>query len=245
MSTLERHPRPWPLPPRPWIMAMEWRDLLFAHWPIAPAAMQALLPPGLELDTYDGQAWLGVVPFEMTGVRPRAIPALPWVSRFAELNVRTYVVVDGKPGVWFFSLDAAQPLAVRGARWGFHLPYFDAQMHIERGDGIRYQSQRTHRGAAPATFAASYRPTGPVYHSQPGTLEQWLTDRYCLYATDDRGHVWRGDIHHARWPLQPASAMLSVNTMGDWIGLDLSAPPSLLHFVRYLAVVAWWPERLR
>ena len=111
------------MPSRPWVLAMQWHDLLFMHWPMAPAALRPLVPPPLELDTRDGTAWIGVVPFRMQGVHPHLMPNLPWISAFAELNVRTYVTIGGKPGVWFFSLDAANPLAVRAARLGFRLPY--------------------------------------------------------------------------------------------------------------------------
>ena len=179
--------RPWPLPSGPWTMAQQWCDLLFAHWPIPAAAMRAFVPPALKLDTYDGQAWIGVVPFHMRNVRPRALPAVPWLSHFAELNVRTYVTAaDGsRPGVWFFSLDAANPVAVMLARRFFMLPYFNAAMDVRTvGDAVYYTSRRTHAGAAPAHFMARYRPTGPVYHAAQGTLEQWLTERYALYTID-------------------------------------------------------------
>ncbi|GAB4200095.1 MAG: DUF2071 domain-containing protein [Roseiflexaceae bacterium] len=245
MTITETAHRPWPLPRRPWVMAMEWHDLLFMHWPVAPAALRALLPPGLELETFDGQAWLGVVPFWMRGVRARATPALPWVSAFPELNVRTYVRADDRPGVWFFSLDAANPLAVQVARATFHLPYFDARMAALRtAEGIDYRSTRTHRGASPAEFAARYRPIGPVQRAAPGSFDAWLTERYCLYAANRRGRVWRGEIHHAPWPLQPAEAEVERNSMAAPIRLRLPDTPPLLHFARRLDVLAWLPERV-
>ena len=150
--------RPWLPPARPWALAMQWHDLLFMHWPLRPAMLRPLIPPPLQLDTFDGDAWIGVIPFHMTGVRPHGVPALPWASAFAELNVRTYVTLGGKPGVWFFSLDAASPFAVRAARLAFHLPYYDARMASIRGDAVRYTCTRTHYGAPPADFAARYRP---------------------------------------------------------------------------------------
>src|SRR5947209_10714189 len=168
--------RPWPLPARPWIMAQSWHDLLFAHWPIEPAVLRPRIPAKLEIDTFDGKAWLGIVPFSMTGVRLRATPPIPWLSAFPELNVRTYVTVEDKPGVWFFSLDAANPLAVIAARLSFHLPYFNAHMacRIENG-WIHYRSDRTHRNAPAASFLGRYLPTGPTYNPRPGTLEHFLT----------------------------------------------------------------------
>lgn len=232
--------RPWPVPRRPWVMAMQWHDLLFAHWPIEADRVRPLIPPTLELETYNGTAWLGIVPFRMAGVRPRNVPDIPWLSAFPELNVRTYVTAGGKPGVWFFSLDAANPVAVRGARTAFHLPYFDARMRCQaNGDAILYTSIRTHRQAPCATLAMRYRPTGPIYQAQEGSLDAWLTSRYCLYAANRGGTVWRGEIHHQPWPLQPAEAEFEDNTMNEQIGLVLPDQSPILHFTRHLDVVAW------
>ena len=200
--------RPWPPPDGPWSLFQSWQDLLFAHWPVPAADIAELLPPSLTLDTYDGDAWVSVVPFRMCGVRPRFMPVLPWFSAFPELNVRTYVksssAEDPRPGVFFFSLDAGNPLAVAIARRFYHLPYFRAQMICRRADeGIRYRSHRSHTGAADADFRAVYRPTGPVYHAAPGSLDQWLVERYCLYSVDGRGRIYRAEIHHTPWPLSP------------------------------------------
>ena len=232
-------------PPPGWRMAMRWHDLLFMHWPVPAEALRPLIPPRLRLDTYENEAWLGIVPFYMTGVRPRFVTGVPGLSAFAELNVRTYVTADDTPGVWFFSLDAASKLAVRTARWGFHLPYFDAHMRVERGDEVRYRSRRTHRGAPPAELAMRYRPVGDPYHSSPGTLDHFLTQRLCLYSADQRRNVYRGDIHHGRWPLQPAEAETQLNRMTEQLNLTLPDTPPLLHFARRLDVVAWRIERLR
>ncbi|MFO7168261.1 MAG: DUF2071 domain-containing protein [Chloroflexota bacterium] len=224
---------------------MRWLDLLFMHWPVPAEALRPYIPPGLELDTFEGQAWLGVVPFRMAGVRPRMVPALPGVSAFPELNVRTYVTAGGKPGVWFFSLDAASRPAVEMARAVFHLNYRHARMAARTlGDTVHYSSERTERGAPPAAFAARYRPTGPAFRAAPGSLEAWLTERYCLYAANRAGQLWRADIHHRPWPLQLAEAEVERNTMTAQIGLALPDTRPLLHFARELEVAAWWPERL-
>lgn len=176
----------------------------------------------------------------MSGIRPRYLPALPWLSSFAELNVRTYVVRDGKPGVYFFSLDAANPVAVRIARRVFHLPYFDAKISLEYdGDWIDYRSVRTHSGAPPAEFSARYRPTGSIFRVAPGSLEEWLSERYCLYAGDCAGRMWRTEIQHAPWPAQPAECEFRVNTM-----TALPEVKPLLQFSRRLDVAAWMPELL-
>lgn len=240
----ERAHRPWPLPRGPWIMTQTWHDLLFAHWPVAIDLMRMLVPPQLILDTYAGEAWVGVVPFRMSGVRPRLAPSVPWLSAFPELNVRTYVKSsepeNPKPGVYFFSLEAANPVAVALARRFFHLPYFNAYMRLlDDGRMIHYLSRRTHKDAPPATFVGHYAPTGPVFRSAPGSLEEWLTERYCLYTVDDHGRARIAEIHHLPWPLQPATAEIEINTMAEATGIALPATPPLLHFARRLVMVAW------
>jgi uncharacterized protein YqjF (DUF2071 family) len=235
--------RPYPPPDRAWHMTMSWLDLLFAHWSFAPEMIRALLPAGLELDTFEGRAWVAVVPFRMQHVGPRGLNWLPGVSAFPELNVRTYVVADGKPGVWFFSLDAASGMAVRAARAGFHLPYFHARMSCDEPDSfIDYRSERRHPGAPPGQFFGLYRGIWPVYHSTPGTLEHWLTERYCLYARDRTGQIRRGEIHHVPWPLQKAEAEINTCTVTDGWSLPLPDAPPLLHFVRRIDVIGWLLE---
>jgi uncharacterized protein YqjF (DUF2071 family) len=236
--------RPWPLPAGPWVMMQSWHDLLFAHWPVDPAKLRAQIPERLEIDTFEGSAWLAVVPFRMTGVRLRGTPAAPWLSAFPELNVRTYVVCNGKPGVWFLSLDAGNALAVAIARAWFHLPYFRARMHCgERNGWIDYDSQRSHSGAAPAALQGRYRPIAPAVFPRPGTLEHFLTERYCLYALDGSRRLIRGEIHHHPWPLQQAQAEFASNTMAEPIGIALEPQP-LLHFARRQDVLVWPPTRV-
>ena len=227
-------------PECPWAMSMRWYDLLFMHWPVPAPMLRPLIPAGLELDTYEGEAWVGVVPFGMSRVRPRFLPPLPRVSKFLELNVRTYVTAEGKPGVWFFSLDAANPLAVRAARRTFHLPYFDAAMSMRNVSGtIRYNSRRTHRRAPPAEFAASYRPVGPVRHVAKGSLEDFLTHRLCLYCRSPADQIFRGDIDHVPWPLQPAECEIARNTMAGAAGIRLPDTKPIVHYAALLDVVAW------
>jgi hypothetical protein len=244
LENLPRDHRPWPVPGRAWALSMVWRDLLFLHWPVPANALTPTLPTDLTLDTFEGKAWLGVVPFRMERVGPRGLTWLPGISRFAELNVRTYVTCAGKPGVWFYSLDAASVLAVRAARRLFHLPYFDARMEVEsEGDRVLYSSTRTHHGAQEGCFTARYGPTGPVFRSVRGSIEEWLTERYCLYAADPGGRLHRGEIHHAPWPLQPATCEIETNTLAAPLGLGLDPAPPLVHFAKELEVVAWMLER--
>jgi uncharacterized protein len=239
--------RPYPPPRSPWVMTQTWYDLLFAHWALPPDELRPTLPAALRahLDAFDGQAWIGVVPFRMRSVRARGVPGLPWLSAFPELNVRTYVTLDGEPGVFFYSLDAGNPVAVAAARRFYHLPYFNAMMKVSRsGDRVRYDSRRTHRAAPPARLDATYGPVGPRFEAALDSLDHWLTARYCLYA-HDAGAVYRAEIHHAPWPLQPATAELSVNTMAESHGIRLPERPPLLHFADCLQMVAWLPERIR
>jgi uncharacterized protein YqjF (DUF2071 family) len=234
--------RPWPLPQGPWLMAQTWSDLLFAHWPLPPEQLSGLLPPGVEPDLFDGSAWLGVTPFEVRGLRLHGTPAVPLLSRFAETNVRTYVTFGGKPGIWFLSLDAASRLAVLAARRAYRLPYFHAAMEIARaGDGerIRYASRRTSSDGEPAELAIAYGPTGPPAVAAPGTLDHFLTERYCLYALDADRRLLRAEIHHPPWPLQPARAAVERLTMAEPYRIRLDMPPALLHFARRQDVVIW------
>jgi uncharacterized protein YqjF (DUF2071 family) len=219
-----------------WILRQVWHDLLFAHWPIAPEALRPLVPARLALDSFEGRAWVGVVPFRMSGIRLRGLPPLPGCSAFCELNLRTYIAGE-RPGVYFFSLDAASPLAVFAARRFFHLSYYRARISQDSlGDELRYGSRRTHAGAPAAEFRGRYRPDGPAMASSPGSLEHWLTERYSLYTVDSQGRAWRGDVEHAPWPLQPARATIEANSMAAAAGIALPDQAPLLHFARRLEV---------
>jgi uncharacterized protein YqjF (DUF2071 family) len=248
VSTSKLHPhRPWSVPNRPWIMRQTWNDLLFAHWPIPLEALRRLVPSSLPIDTFDGIAWIAVVPFWMSGVSPRWIPSLPYFSNFAEINLRTYVTIDGKPGVYFFSLDANQRFAVEVARLGFHLPYFLADIQVKQQDeaSIVYHSIRRDDRAHAGEFRADYHAASDVFHSQPDTLTYWLTERYCLYAVDGKGQIYRGEINHAHWPLQLAEADIQVNTLPAAFGILLPDSKPLLHFAKKLDVQIWNLERCR
>jgi uncharacterized protein len=236
--------RPWPMPDSPWIMTQTWHDLLFAHWPVDAATVRPLVPAEFELDRFDGVAWVGIVPFHMTNVAPRGVPALPWLSTLPELNVRTYVRVADKPGVYFFSLDAARVVAVRAARFLFNLPYYAAAMQVHVGPTgiVHYRSDR--HGPPPAQFAATYRGAGSPFAARAGSLEHFLTERYCLYNVDGRGAPYRLDVHHPPWPLQRAEADISRNTLAAAAGLALPPAPPVLHFSKRQDMVGWLPERL-
>jgi uncharacterized protein len=199
--------RPYPLPEGSWFLRMRWHNLLFMHWPVPEDVLRPLIPPALELDTFEEPTWLGLVSFCMESVWPRFLPALRRLLSFPELNLHTYATYEGKPGVCFFSLDAHNPAAVRLAPATFGLPYFDADMHYQaRGAEVRHRSLRKHEDAPPARFAASYRPSGEPFDSHPGSLETFLTERYGFYSAGvgGSGPVRRGDIHYWIWSLQSA-----------------------------------------
>ncbi|HZT90673.1 MAG TPA: DUF2071 domain-containing protein [Gaiellaceae bacterium] len=223
--------RPWPPPDEPWVQAQTWIDLAFLHWRVDHAELQRLVPESVSLDAFDGSAWLGITPFLLTGFRLRGLPPLPRVSQFPELNVRTYVTHGDKPGIWFFSLDAASTLAVEAAKRLYRLPYNRAQMRYERIDEfVHYESAR--RGA---TFSGRYRGEGALFHAEPGSLEHFLTERYCLY-TEDGGRLYRAEIHHPPWDLQRGEAHVDLNTMAP-LALPDEAPHVL--FSPRQDVVVW------
>ena len=236
-----RH-RPWAMPDAPWVARQSWVDVLFAHWPVDPAAGRPLVPGDFDLDCYDAAAWIGIVAFKMRNVAPRGVPALPWLSAFPELNLRTYVRAGGRAGVYFFSLDAGRTLAVLAARRAFNLPYFRASMHVAAGRVITYRSRR--RGAD-AAFTAIYGPAGGEA-SEPacGTIEHFLTERYCLFNLDHRNRPYRLDIHHRPWQLQRAHADISRNTVAAAHRLSLPSTPPTLHFAARQDMVMWLPRRI-
>jgi len=235
--------RPWPLPSKPWPWRQKWLDLLFAHWQVKATDLAHLVPKPLELEVENGMAWVGVVPFRMAGVAPRYIPFLPWLSAFPEINLRLYVRYQDKPGVWFLSLDAGNPVAVWAARKFFHLPYFNAHFSLRsQKGGFHFESQR--RNASKAAFKGIYEPTSAVALSKPGSVEHLLTERYCLYAVDSQGRLYRTQVHHAPWPLQEAKLELEILNLSTWLGFNLEGPPVLTHFAKGVDVIAWNPERL-
>jgi uncharacterized protein YqjF (DUF2071 family) len=230
--------RPYPLPTSTRIGTMTWDRLLFAHWALPAKEVRAVVPRSLDLDLWDGRAFLGVVPFYMRNVGPRGLNNAPHVSHFAELNVRTYVRHGRRSGVFFFSLDAERLAAVVAARIAFRLPYFWAAMDVGTEDGwVVYRSRRRPGGAA--SFRARYRPEGPPFQAARESLEAWLVERYCLFTTDARGRVYRGDIHHLPWQLRRPEAEIFENTVVEAAGLRLPATPPILHFADSLDVLAW------
>jgi uncharacterized protein YqjF (DUF2071 family) len=229
-------------PPGLPIMYQSWGDLLFMHWPVSAESLRPLIPAPLSVDTHNGVAWIGLTPFTMWGVRPVFAPALPRLSESHELNVRTYVHLDGVPGVWFFSLDANNRIAVLGARLAFHLPYFSARMGLERHDRvIRFTSRRTGRRGVQAEFEAAWKVGEELGEARPGSLDFFLVERYCLYS-GHRGRLYRARIFHHPWDLRGASLLSCSSTMLEAQGLPAPGDGPLLHQQGGPLRVRVWPR---
>ncbi len=226
-----------------------WSDLLFVHWPLTADPLRRALPQSALadlLDAFGGSAWITITPLYMSGVGIRGLPGVPGASAFPELNVRTYVTIDGRPGVAFLSLDAGSRLACAAARLAYRLPYFHARMTArEDGGWIAFSSRRVERGAPPAEFRARYRPVGEGRRSEPGSLAHWLTERYSLYTADSRGRLFRADVEHEPWSLQPAELQIDVNTMAQAHGIELPSLAPIVQFARRLEVIAAPLRRVR
>jgi uncharacterized protein len=223
-------------------MGQTWRDLLFAHWPLSADALANFVPAPLELDAYDGSAWLGITPFVLTALRPVAAPPPPLLATFPEINVRTYVTYAGKPGILFLSLDAASRLAVIAARRFYRLPYFHARISARGADGaVDYASKRIDERGHDARFRGRYAPTGREAEAPPGSLEAFLTERYCLYTLDEDARLLRAEIHHRPWQLRPADAEIAVNVMPP-PGVELPGRAPLVHFSARQDVLIWMVE---
>lgn len=254
--SIRARPRGFPL------MHQNWGKLLFMHWPIATDLLRPLIPSQLAIDTFDGSAWIGEIPFTMWGIRASFLPPVPGASAFHELNVRTYVHLNGVPGVWFFSLDAANRLAVWGARTFYHLPYFNAEMSLAQQENtIEYSSRRTDsltygeffsektrfphelspdrfRSLPPAELHASWTIGESLAQSTPGSIEFFLTERYCLYSLHRR-RIYRSRIFHEPWPLRTATLNSRQSTMIRSLGIAEFQEEPLLHYAEAIAVDIW------
>lgn len=231
--TIRSRPASWPL------MRQWWGKLLFAHWPIEAKLLRPLIPDGLTIDTFEGEAWIGVVPFTMWGIRPLFTPPIPGLSAFHELNVRTYVHYKGVPGVWFFSLDANNATAVWAARSFFSLPYYNSRITLhQQAETISYSLTRTHKNAQPAKLETTWHIGESLKPSEPDTLPFFLTERYCLYAAR-KEKIYRLRISHPVWQLKQATLSSFESTMIEALGLPTPAGEPLLHYAEELKVDIW------
>ena len=232
--------RRWPKPKRPWVMTMSWVNLLAAHWPIEPRQLRRLVPDRLAVDTWEGKAWISILPFAMDNTSLRGFTWSPRQMYFPEVNVRTYVTTEeGGPGVWFLSLDAASRLAVWGARTFFYLPYLNAELDMSvAGDVVNFRSIRTHSGEPQAEFVATYSPTGPAEVAEEGSFQEWIMERY-LYYVAGGDSILRGDVHHEPWILQPGSIDIETNTLFDALLIELPAEPTFVYYADSVDSLGW------
>ena len=230
--------RPWALPKYPWTMHQTWSEVLFIHYPIQYDVLRKLVPDVLNIDSYNGTCWIGVVPFHMSAVRLRGLPPIPGTDQFPELNVRTYVTLDGKPGVYFFSLDAANRLAVKGAKTVYHLPYWYARMEmITNSSTTQFTCKRVHNDEIELT--CSYHPTSDTFRAEAGSFEHWMVERYCFYTLNKAGVPLRCNILHEPWTLQTAEARLKVNTILSKQNIHVEEDEAIVHYAKKIDVRAW------
>lgn len=242
---------PRPLPSGHWLMRQRWNDLLFAHWPVPASSLMPLVPEGLQVDTFQGSAWLGVMPFWMDRIKVRGLPPIPGARSFPDLSLRTYVREErtGAPGVFCLSLDSNNLLAVAMGRAFYRLPYHWAEMHMEQRTEREFSFYSRRRLAPqPVVFRARYRGLGPsrrLMESNPGTLEYFLMERYCLFSSNRAGQPIRANLHQVSGPLEEAEAEIEQNDLAEAAGLQLPEIEPVLHYTRRLAVYVWPAELVR
>lgn len=239
--------RPWPLPSKKWIMKQTWKNLFFAHWPIPVEYLRPYIPSSLHIDTFDGSAWLGVVAFEMEGIYFRGLKAMSVTPKFTEINVRTYVHFNGKPGVYFLSLDVGDRASLLIASRWYRLPYQPAQITFKREkDTFHIQSIRNQKTINPIEFMGEFVPLSDVYYPQKGTLDHWATERYCLFSTDKLGkQLYCGEIHHSAWPIQKVEGAIDRNSLFTPFQLRPSETKPIVHYSRGLDTLFWNIKRIK
>jgi hypothetical protein len=248
--------RPWLPPDAHWLLSQSCNDLLFAHFAIDPPTLRRLVPDALTLDLYDGVAWLTVSPSSISHMRPSGIPALPGLSFFQQVNLRTYVTVQGKPGLYYFSVDTGSLSAVWFARVFFRMQYWHSGIQISGATlqarkpetpTIHFRSSRLHGPAAiegSAKFEVEYAPEGEPRLARRGSLDEFLVERYCVYSLNRR-RLYRTEVHHQPWPLQPVRVKIRANSLAEPFGLELPIVPDVCHFSRSLKMLVWAPQSIR
>lgn len=235
--------RPFPVPEHPWVMRQRWDDTLFLHWPVSPDVLQPHIPNGVELDLYDGTAWIGIVLFEVNGLRGRYLPPIPFTNTFPEVNVRTYVKKNGKPGVYFFSLDTPNKLAIKAARTGYSLPYFFADVSMKRSTtDVDCLSIRKERGLPRESLHVVYRPDGEAIPNKEGSFPHWMAERYCLWSLFG-DELFRTDIHHRKWALESVDIELKVNTMAQYVPREYLNKAPIAHYSLSKNTLFWLPVK--
>lgn len=237
--------RSYPIPSRNWIMRQTWNNLLFLHWPISPKQLQPFIPSPLQIDIFNQYAWIGIIVFCMGGIYPRGFSLKSLTPKFKEINVRTYVLLNGKPGVYFLSLDVPDWASLTIAKRWYHLPYHPAKVSIQKEEQTFHcLSIRNGKANSPISFNGKFKPISEVFFPQEGTLEHWLTERYCLYSTKTGDDIYCGEIHHRPWPLQIAEAEISHNTMFSPFEWDLSDVKPISHYAEGMDTLIWNIKRV-
>lgn len=229
-----------------WIMTQTWEHLLFAHWAIPPSMIRSMVPDALEIDTYEGTGWISIIPFMMTGVRLRCLPPIPFTTTFPEINVRTYVKVGGRSGIYFLSLDASNPLITAIARKWYRLPYFEASMNFQKHkEGIEIHSRRVKSPVQTEQFSAAYQPRTDVFIAKKGSLEYWLTERYTLFCECAKTkRIYGANVYHEPWRLQKATVQIHENTLAER-RFSLEDTPSLSLYSRGVQSIVWPIQEVR
>jgi len=235
--------RPFPLPDRPWVMRQRWDDVLFLHWPVPPNVLRPHIPDELELDLYDGTAWIGIVLFEVNGLRGRFFPPIPFANTFPEVNVRTYVKKNGKQGIYFFSLDTSNKLAIKAARTAYSLPYFYANVSLKRSETeVNFSSIRKERGMPRESLQVTYRPKGVEVPNEESSFQHWMAERYCQWTLFGN-ELFRTDIHHRKWVFESVDIELTLNTMAQYIPRDCFSKTPIAHYSGSKNTLFWLPVK--
>ncbi|WP_051681372.1 YqjF family protein [Virgibacillus alimentarius] len=230
--------REFPTPKLPWVMTQKWEHVLFIHWPVPKKILREHVPSILDIDTYDGKAWIGVLPFEVSDVRIRGLPRIPFYNSLLEVNVRTYVKYNGISGTYFFSLDANKLAIVLGARM-LTLPYKNAAIKIKKSSHIEFLCKRRELKINPAIFQASYKPLTKSYSNAiPGTLAHWLIERYRLWTVKGKT-LYQGDIHHKPWSLSPVTAEIKRHTLINFLSESSCSSPPVVHYSLAQRALIW------
>jgi uncharacterized protein YqjF (DUF2071 family) len=248
--------RPWLPPDSHWLLSQSWNDVLLLHFAMKPETLRRLVPEELTLELYEGVAWLTISPFSASHVRPSGVPPLPGISFSSQISVRTYVTMGGKPGIYYFSMDTTNLSTVWFARMFFRMQYWHSSIQVSgatinspktQNAEIHFRARRLHGPAAQngaARLDVEYAPEGAPTRARTGSLNEFLTERYCVYSCH-RKSFYRTEIHHQPWPLQQVQVDLRDNSMAEPLGLTLPEEPELCHFSRSLKMLTWAPERVR
>lgn len=238
--------RKWPLPSEQWIMRQNWSNIFFTHWPIKPEILRPFIPNSLQIDTYNQYAWVGIVLFVMGGIYPRGLNSLSILPPFPEINVRTYVIYDDKPGIYFLSIDVGDWASYTIAKRWFHLPYYSSHVSYQKDNQtFQFRSRRKGRPNSSISFNGKYFPLPEIYFPREGTLDNWLIERYCLYSRDQRGNLYCGEIHHHPWPLQQAKSEIHMNTLLSPFNIDPNEVEPISHYSKGVDSLIWNIKKVR